>query len=63
MKGEVVEFVHKGIIFQLIPTTVKDKLSNITPIQVVNPDYDFETAKKELREEMENEWEKDWKTL
>jgi hypothetical protein len=40
-----------------------DKLSNITPLQVINPDYDMESSETELLAEMKKEWEKDWSEL
>jgi hypothetical protein len=61
LKGNVVEFVHKGVTFRVVPEKRADKLSNITPLQIVNPDYDLESS--ELFAEMEKEWEKDWSEL
>jgi len=63
LKGNVVEFVHKGVKFKVIPEGPTDKLSNITPLQFVNPDYHLESAGAELQAEMEKEWEKDWSQL
>jgi hypothetical protein len=40
--------------------TPTDKLGNITPLQVINPDFDLESASAELQTEMEKEREKDW---
>ena len=63
LKGTVVEFTHKGVTFKVVPEKLTDKLSNITPLQVVNPDYSLESAAIELRAEMQTEWEKDWSQL
>lgn len=62
-KGTVVEFVHKGVRFRVIPEGPTDKLGNITPLQFVNPDYQLESSNAELQAEMEKEWEKDWSQL
>ncbi|MCU1233569.1 MAG: hypothetical protein JWP63_1536 [Candidatus Solibacter sp.] len=40
-----------------------DKLNNVTPLQVINPDYRLESGQPELQAEMEEEWEKDWSQL
>jgi hypothetical protein len=63
LKGNVVEFIHKGVTFKVIPDKSTDKLSNITPLEVINPDYDLESSETELQTEMEKEWEKDWSEL
>src|ERR1039458_9800154 len=63
LKGTVVEFTHKGVTFKVIPDKPTDKVSNITPLQVINPDHSLESAAIELQTEMEKEWEKDWRQL
>ena len=63
LKGTVVEFTHKGVTFKVIPDKPTDKVSNITPLQVINPDHSLESAAIELQTEMEKEWEKDWSQL
>ena len=63
LKGTVVEFTHKGVTFKVVPDKPSDKVSNITPLQVINPNYSLESAAIELRAEMEKEWEKDWSQL
>ena len=63
LKGTVVEFTHKGVRFKVVPDKPTDKVSNITPLQVINPDYSLESAAIELQTEMEKEWEKDWSEL
>jgi hypothetical protein len=63
LKGNPVEFVHKGVTFKVIPGQATDKLSNITPLQIINPDCNIEACGAELLAEMEKEWEKDWSQL
>ena len=63
LKGTVVEFTHKGVTFKVVPDKPTDKVSNITPLQVINPDYSLESAAIELQTEMEKEWETDWSQL
>ena len=63
LKGTVVEFTHKGVTFKIVPGKASDKLSNITPLEVINPNYSLESAAVELQTEMEKEWEKDWSRL
>ena len=63
LKGTVVEFTHKGVTFKIVPAKPSDKLSNITPLEVINPNYSLESAAAELQTEMEKEWEKDWSQL
>ena len=40
-----------------------DKVKNITPLQIVNPEYSLESAATEIRTEIERKWEKDWSQL
>ena len=63
LKGTVVEFTHKGVTFKVVPEQSTDKISNITPLEVINPEYSLESGAIELRTEMEKEWEKDWNQL
>jgi hypothetical protein len=63
LKGNVVEFVHKGVTFKVIAEKPTDKFSNITALQIINPDHDVESAETELQAEMEKEWERDWSWL
>lgn len=63
LKGAAVEFTHKGVTFRVTPEQATDKLKNITPLQVVNPEYSLESAATQIRTEMETEWEKDWGQL
>ena len=60
LAGNVVVFVHKGIRFKVVPENAPDKLANVTPMQVINPEYDLEAASADLLKEMQAEWEQDW---
>ena len=61
LKGELVEFIHKGVIFKVIPQTPISKLTRLTRETVVVTDRSLDTA--DLVKEMEAEWEKDWSEL
>ena len=63
LKGTVVEFTHKGVTFKVVPDKPSDKVSNITPLAVINPNYSLESGDIELQAEMAKEWEKDWSQL
>ncbi len=63
LEGESVEFTHKGVVFQIVPETVPDKLARLTRQTVVAPGGEFSQAGKDLLEEMEAEWQKDWAEL
>jgi hypothetical protein len=63
LKGNAVEFIHKGVTFKVSPDRPTGKLGNITPLKFINPDYDLESSETELQAEMEKEWEKDWSQL
>ena len=46
LKGETVEFTHKGVVFKVVPETKKSKLSRLTAIEDifppgVDPDGDY----------------------
>jgi len=58
LQGEAVEFVHKGVVFKVIPATQTSKLARLTRETVVGPE-----AEAGLLKEMEAEWEKDWSEL
>jgi antitoxin (DNA-binding transcriptional repressor) of toxin-antitoxin stability system len=58
-EGERVQFTHKGVVFQIVPETVPDKLARLTRQAVVAPG----DAGKDLLEEMETEWQRDWAEL
>lgn len=62
MGGVPVHVTHKGKGFTLKPDTpTADRLSRITPMNIIIGD--LETASAELMHEMEAEWEKDWAEL
>ena len=60
-KGEKVEFVHKGQVFQIVLAGQPSKLARIKPIRIL-PDGvtfdDLERAMKEMPLEIVAEWEK-----
>jgi antitoxin (DNA-binding transcriptional repressor) of toxin-antitoxin stability system len=61
LKGESVEFIHKGVVFKVVPETSISKLSRLTRETVVAPEASLDTT--ELLKEMEAEWEKDWSEI
>jgi len=61
LKGEAVEFIHKGVVFKVVPETPLSKLSRLTRETVVAPEASLDTS--ELLKEMEAEWEKDWSEI
>jgi antitoxin (DNA-binding transcriptional repressor) of toxin-antitoxin stability system len=61
LKGEAVEFIHKGVVFKVVPETSVFKLSRLTRETVVAPEASLDTS--ELLKEMEAEWEKDWSEI
>ena len=65
LNGETVEFIHKGVIFKVVPATRKSKLSRLTPENIFPPgvDPDSEYDSTGLLKEMEVEWEKDWSEI
>lgn len=61
LAGEPVEFIHKGVVFKVVPRQPVSKLSRLTRETVVAPGADLDTS--ELLREMEAEWAKDWSEL
>jgi antitoxin (DNA-binding transcriptional repressor) of toxin-antitoxin stability system len=61
LKGEPVEFTHKGVVFKVVPETPMSKLSRLTRETVVVPGASLDTS--DLLKEMEAEWEKDWSEI
>ena len=61
-KGEKVEFVHKGQVFQIVPVDRPSKLERLRPPMKVLPDgmtiEDLDQARKELRREVTLDWER-----
>jgi antitoxin (DNA-binding transcriptional repressor) of toxin-antitoxin stability system len=60
--GESVIVLHKGNRFRLIPETPPNRLSQLTPMQVIDPEVS-EAAEQQLQEEMRQAWEQDWDSL
>ncbi len=63
LTGEQLEFTHKGILFRVVPEIPARKLDRLTAETVVSSDSDLAVASRELLDEMEAEWEKDWSEL
>ena len=61
LNGEPIEFIHKGVVFKVVPETPVSKLSRLTKETVVAPGISLETA--DVLKEMEAEWEKDWSEI
>jgi antitoxin (DNA-binding transcriptional repressor) of toxin-antitoxin stability system len=61
LKGEPVEFIHKGVVFKVVPATPASKLSRLTKETVAAPGASLDTSG--LLKEMEAEWEKDWSEI
>jgi antitoxin (DNA-binding transcriptional repressor) of toxin-antitoxin stability system len=61
-RGEEIMFTHKGIHFRVTPEIAADRLSRLTPMQVVTP-HTAGLDRKDLMEEMQRAWEKDWVSL
>jgi len=61
LKGEPIEFIHKGVVFKVVPETPSSKLSRLTHEAVVAPGAGLDTSG--LLKEMEAEWEKDWSEI
>lgn len=62
LNGEPLSFVHKGIHFRVIPEVNVNRLSRLTPLQVVHP-HCSDTQANELQQEIEKAWQEDWSTL
>lgn len=64
MNGRPVQFVYKGVVFQVVPEgTQGKKLDGLVGQATLAPDIDLEQAGKELAAEMEAEWVKDWSDI
>jgi hypothetical protein len=61
LQGETVEFIHKGVVFKVVPATRTPKLSRLKRETVLAPGTDLDTA--DLFKEMEAEWQKDWSEI
>jgi hypothetical protein len=66
LDGKEVWVSHKGRRVRIVPEDAPSKLSRITPMEILNPpdlDLNDPALKAEMLEEMQREWEKDWKEL
>jgi len=64
INGKPVQFVYKGVVFQVVPEMKrKEKLDGLVGQATLAPDVDLEQAGKELAAEMEAEWLKDWSEI
>ena len=62
--GKPVQFVYKGVVFQVVPEgTQTKKLDRLVGQPTLDPDVDIEQASKELAPEMEAAWLKDWSEI
>ena len=62
--GEQVQFVYKGVVFQVAPEARQSKkLDRLIGQPTLAPDVDLEQAGRELAAEMEAEWVKDWSEI
>jgi len=63
LDGEPLAFVYKGVVFKVVPENKLSKLSKLTGEPVVRAQTNLENASRELLQEMQSEWEKDWAEL
>ena len=64
ISGKPVQFVHKGVVFQVLPeATQKNKLDGLVGQATLAEDVDMEQVSKDLAAEMEAEWLKDWSEI
>lgn len=64
MNGHPVQFVYKGVVFQVVPEgTQGKKLDGLVGQPTLSPDVDQEQAGRELAAEMEAEWIQDWSEI
>lgn len=61
LQGQPVEFIHKGVVFRVVPDVKTSKLARLTKESVVAQDVPADSAA--LLKEMEAEWERDWSEL
>jgi hypothetical protein len=62
--GQQVQFVYKGVVFQVVPEgTQGKKLDGLVGQATLAPDVDLEQAGRDLAAEMEAEWVKDWSEI
>ena len=63
LKGEQVQFLYRGVVFNVMPETKKSKLDKLVGQPVLAPGVDLDQATTELRAEMEQAWKEDWAAL
>jgi hypothetical protein len=64
MSGRRVQFVYKGVVFQVVPERMQGKkLDGLVGQPTLAPDVGLEQAGKELAAEMEAEWVQDWSEI
>ena len=64
LNGRQVQFVYKGVVFEVVPEgTQGKKLDGLVGQPTLDPDVDLEEAGKDLVAEMEAEWVKDWSEI
>ncbi len=63
LRGEPLEFTHKGVVFKVTPEIRPSKLSQLIGQTVVAQDASLERTSRALLKEMKTEWEKDWSEL
>ena len=65
LEGEPLEFVHRGVVFKVVPEKKMSKLSKLTAQKVLADDADLSQtgALSDLFTEMESAWTKDWSEL
>ena len=63
LRGERLQFTHKGVVFSVVPETKPAKLARLTRQAVVAPKADLDQDQQALFKELEAEWEKDWSEL
>lgn len=62
--GQRVQFVYKGVVFQVVPESTKsNKLDRLVGQPTLAPDVDLPQAGKELAAEMEAAWQADWSEI
>jgi antitoxin (DNA-binding transcriptional repressor) of toxin-antitoxin stability system len=61
LAGESLEFIHRGIVFKVLPEKRVSKLSKLTAQTVIARDVDL--TQINLLEEMEEDWLKDWSEI
>jgi hypothetical protein len=60
LDGEPVQFVHKGVVFQVVPEVMPDKLARLKREEVIASGGEVAELGKDLFKEMEAEWQADW---